>query len=383
MTPPILIRTTEPTNLHFDTKFFVSEKEQISIEINSIVKGFFAYVTELKTPKKDVPVYYIDKHTAKVSYSGGAEYGSEQEVIIMTNDTHLIEGGVQAIEDEFLNYFVENPSCNDAEIHSVELCENCGQQHCDNYDCKGYKDEKYYLISTPKNTVKKITTYCDGYEISTETIKPKEDSTKSDSISNEERKKYFEEKEKNKKALIEAMYEVHRNRKELKQELLPDFKLSKSIFNKIGELNASKDNTEYSEIDKKAMDLLKDKWQHLYMFGYPQKPFPKNYESDLNLVKLVLYESPKNKKESNEAIELSKDLINRKAKSEAFEFKVDYKPFEEDLNYKEYAEYGFEKGFIEGIEWLQKNILQLLKDNDYQNEPVFEFLTEQFEKKYE
>jgi hypothetical protein len=38
-------------------------------------------------------------------------------------------------------------------------------------------------------------------------------------------------------------------------------------------------------------------------------------------------------------------------KSKAFEFKVDYKPFETDLDYREYAEHGFEKGFIDGAKW--------------------------------
>jgi hypothetical protein len=252
MHSPFLIKTTDPTNLHFDTNFFVSENKQISSEINSAVEGFFAYVTEFKTPKKDIPVWYIDKHTSKATYSGGAEYGQVQNVIILTNDTYLIEGGIQELDIDFLKYFVENPSCEGAELHSVELCSNCGEQHCDNSHCKDYKDEKFYLISTPQNTVTTTTTYCEGHLISSETINPKEESD---------------------------------------LELLPDFKLSKTIFDKIGGLKDSKDNTEISEIDKKAMDLLKDKWQHLYMFGYPQKPFPTNYERELSLVKLVLYES--------------------------------------------------------------------------------------------
>ena len=42
--------------------------------------------------------------------------------------------------------------------------------------------------------------------------------------------------------------------------------------------------------EKLAMDKLKSKWEHLYIFGYPQKPFPTNYENDLNNVKVGLYE---------------------------------------------------------------------------------------------
>ena len=49
--------------------------------------------------------------------------------------------------------------------------------------------------------------------------------------------------------------------------------------------------------------------------------------------------------------EPKQETLEEAAKSEAFEFKVDYKPFETDLNYGEYAEFGFEKGFIAGAKW--------------------------------
>jgi hypothetical protein len=38
------------------------------------------------------------------------------------------------------------------------------------------------------------------------------------------------------------------------------------------------------ELKLEAMDILKSKWSHLYMFGYPKRPFPTNYENDLNNV---------------------------------------------------------------------------------------------------
>ena len=50
---------------------------------------------------------------------------------------------------------------------------------------------------------------------------------------------------------------------------------------------------EAAEIEKVAMDKLKSKWPHLYTFGYPQRPFPTNYENDLNNIKAGLYEGAK------------------------------------------------------------------------------------------
>jgi hypothetical protein len=44
----------------------------------------------------------------------------------------------------------------------------------------------------------------------------------------------------------------------------------------------------------------------------------------------------------------------------AFEWVVDYKPFETDLHYKEYAKYGFEKGYEEAM----KKTDELLKAID-------------------
>ncbi len=39
-------------------------------------------------------------------------------------------------------------------------------------------------------------------------------------------------------------------------------------------------------LEKLAMDSLKNKWSHLYQFGYPKKPYPTSYEMDLNCVML-------------------------------------------------------------------------------------------------
>lgn len=37
----------------------------------------------------------------------------------------------------------------------------------------------------------------------------------------------------------------------------------------------------YVDVEKLAMDSLKEKWQYLYKFGYPKIPFPTNYAEDL------------------------------------------------------------------------------------------------------
>lgn len=104
------------------------------------------------------------------------ETGRWDKKIILTTDQDLIKNGVQAIDDEFLEWFVKNPTCEFVETHIVKLCTNCGQQYCDNLQCRGYEDKKTYLISVPENTNKTTITYCKGHEIKTEEVViPKEE----------------------------------------------------------------------------------------------------------------------------------------------------------------------------------------------------------------
>jgi len=119
--------------------------------------------------------------------------------IILTTDQDLIKDGVQAIDDEFLEWFVKNPSC---EKVIVEIDYN----------------------------------------------------------------KFF----KKGNITISNCYEII-ILKEPKQETLE----------------------EAADIERLAMDKLKNKWEHLYTFGYPQRPFPTNYENDLNNIKIGLHEGAK------------------------------------------------------------------------------------------
>ena len=73
-----------------------------------------------------------------------------EKKIILTTDQELIAEGVQAIDDSFLEWFVKNPSCEEVKIELQMLCDYCGQEHCDNLRCRGYKDSAWYKIIIPK-----------------------------------------------------------------------------------------------------------------------------------------------------------------------------------------------------------------------------------------
>ena len=56
--------------------------------------------------------------------------------IILTTDQDLIKDGVQAIDDDFLEWFVKNPSCEKVELVTVNKCA-CGKSSY-KYQCKYY-----------------------------------------------------------------------------------------------------------------------------------------------------------------------------------------------------------------------------------------------------
>jgi len=71
--------------------------------------------------------------------------------IILTTDKDLIKDGIQAIDDEFLEWFIKNPSCEKVDVELIEDSEN-------HPELVGNPREEwsYYKIIIPKEEPKKI-----------------------------------------------------------------------------------------------------------------------------------------------------------------------------------------------------------------------------------
>jgi hypothetical protein len=78
------------------------------------------YITSDEEIKEGVDQWYLDKFLNKPRCSGGAQYGENQNIIILTTDQDLIKDGVQAIDDEFLEWFVKNPSCEFVKVYQYK-----------------------------------------------------------------------------------------------------------------------------------------------------------------------------------------------------------------------------------------------------------------------
>lgn len=110
----------------------------------------------MKKLKKGIWMYY--KHfgeniVTKYNTWGGQntnvnEHKDYYKKIILTTAQDLIKDGVQAIDDDFLDWFVKNPSCEEVEVIKQEL----------NTDYRSnWKQKFYYKIIIPKEESKQET----------------------------------------------------------------------------------------------------------------------------------------------------------------------------------------------------------------------------------
>jgi vacuolar-type H+-ATPase subunit F/Vma7 len=129
----------EPINVTNDTRFW----EYLNIYITSdeeIKEGDWVLGDYPDNPICKVIAKYGQEFTAQ-SLNGDkyglAEYDSKK--IILTTDQDLIKDGVQAIDDEFLEWFVKNPSC-----------EKVGVINTFDYNKKHFVEHSGYKIIIPK-----------------------------------------------------------------------------------------------------------------------------------------------------------------------------------------------------------------------------------------
>jgi hypothetical protein len=118
-----VLPTDKPSRLHFDSKLFLSTNPQISRKINSIVEGRNIYITsdeEIKDVRPHDGKWQLETGQILNKFPNYLTDLSECKLVIMTTDQDLIKDGVQAIDDEFLEWFVKNPSCEEVGVEKTQ-----------------------------------------------------------------------------------------------------------------------------------------------------------------------------------------------------------------------------------------------------------------------
>jgi hypothetical protein len=104
------------------------------------------YITsdeEIKDVRPNKGKWHLEKGNVLNKFPDYLTDLSECKLVIMTTDPQLIADGVQAIDDEFLEWFVKNPSCEEVEIINTF-----------DYIKKGYVSHSGYKIQITKEESK-------------------------------------------------------------------------------------------------------------------------------------------------------------------------------------------------------------------------------------
>jgi hypothetical protein len=88
----------------------------------------------------------------------GKYFADDWKKIILTTDQDLIKDGVQAIDDEFLEWFVKNPSCEEVEVTKVDTFKKTNEVYVDEITKGNYFEiVKQYKIIIPQEEPKQET----------------------------------------------------------------------------------------------------------------------------------------------------------------------------------------------------------------------------------
>jgi hypothetical protein len=135
MTALVLLKKASPNDSGTNQNIYITSDEEIK-EGWILVNGFILRQVD-----------YIDGYMV-IDTTGGKHHNSVCEKIILTTDLDLIKDGVQGIPDDFLEWFVKNPSCESVETKLVEFEVDMGLgDSCIEYG-------SYYEIIIPKEEPK-------------------------------------------------------------------------------------------------------------------------------------------------------------------------------------------------------------------------------------
>ena len=149
-----------PTDKFQNIKLSLFENKLYLGDIASTALPQQIYITSEEEMKKEDWCYSenfnnvgkVTANPANVNFSKG------YNKVILTTDQDLIKDGVQAIDDEFLEWLVKNPSCESVEVIK-ECCGQCDERLCEVYD-RGIgwnKNNTFYKIIIPKEEPKQET----------------------------------------------------------------------------------------------------------------------------------------------------------------------------------------------------------------------------------
>jgi hypothetical protein len=113
-----LIQTEKPTGL-FESQSGVLHYSIMNKVRTGLLKGYHIYITSDEEIKEDWILIIDDFETYVHKHKGDNLPTTYHKKIILTTDPDLIVDGVQAIDGEFSEWFVKNPSCEEVKTRKI------------------------------------------------------------------------------------------------------------------------------------------------------------------------------------------------------------------------------------------------------------------------
>lgn len=154
-----LLESKQPCRLHYYSHM---HDLGLSKEPLQWKQGKNIYITINQEIQEGVDQWYLDKVLNEPYNSGGAQYASKQDIIVLTTDIDLIKDGVGEISDKFLNWFIKHPTC-----ELVGVMSYC--KHGDECPSKGAFDKQHlcdvsYKINLATIPKSKVGTFIKCYD---------------------------------------------------------------------------------------------------------------------------------------------------------------------------------------------------------------------------
>jgi hypothetical protein len=148
-----LIPTDKPSRLYHTIsmsgyKLHLSETPKYK---SSELRPQNLYITNDETIKVGDWFHTSQYNTIDKLYSNGVINTNYCKKIILTTDQDLIKDGIQPINDEFLEWFVNNPSCEEVEVVKIDTFKKTNEVYVDEITGGNYYEIiKHNKIIIPK-----------------------------------------------------------------------------------------------------------------------------------------------------------------------------------------------------------------------------------------
>jgi hypothetical protein len=117
-----ILPTDKPSRLYKTGNFLLLDSKSMPNNTLETINQHI-YITSDEEIKEGDWVYCKTENRILVSNVAYSKL-EDRFKIILTTDQDLIKNGVQAIDDEFLEWFVENPSCEEVKIETIWVAGN-------------------------------------------------------------------------------------------------------------------------------------------------------------------------------------------------------------------------------------------------------------------